>query len=176
MDPSVSANKPLVVIGSGLAAYTVIREFRQFNTEQAILLITKEAGDFYSKPMLSTAFASNKHPSQLISAPREKMAKQLGLQVHAHAEVTKIDTDASTVEIRHASGETGSLQYAQLVLAIGADPISLNLAGDAADFGGCRHFRIEGFNLAGAAMHEQEHNRLVAEKAGAGAGRILGRH
>jgi NAD(P)H-nitrite reductase large subunit len=56
----VPVTHPITIIGSGLAAYTVIREIRKINTEVGIVLITREPGYFYSKPMLSTAFTSKK--------------------------------------------------------------------------------------------------------------------
>jgi len=50
-------SQPIVIIGSGLAGYTVIRELRKMDKDVPITLITREPGYFYSKPMLSTAFA-----------------------------------------------------------------------------------------------------------------------
>ena len=132
MNQSFSANKPIVVIGSGLAAYTVIREFRKLNTEQPIVLITREAGDFYSKPMLSTAFASKKEAAQLISTLKEKMEAQLGINILSHTQVTKINSELNTVETVNASNELASLEYAHLILAMGADPIALKIEGDGA--------------------------------------------
>ena len=83
-------NKPIVMIGSGLAAYTLIREYRKLNTEQAITVVTQESGDFYSKPMLSTAFASKKDAQQLISTNAAKMMEQLNIQIHSYSNVSAI--------------------------------------------------------------------------------------
>ena len=55
-----------VIIGSGLAGYTLIRELRKLDKTIPITLITREPGYFYSKPMLSTAFANKKGAAQLI--------------------------------------------------------------------------------------------------------------
>ncbi len=132
MTQSANTHKPVVVIGSGLAAYTVIREFRKLNTAQPVLFITKEAGDFYSKPMLSTAFASKKNAAQLISTPKEKMEAQLDIRIISHAQVTKIHRDSNSIEFLHASGESAVQTYDQLILAVGADAVSLNIAGDGA--------------------------------------------
>ncbi|WP_197711887.1 FAD-dependent oxidoreductase [Polynucleobacter necessarius] len=71
------ATSSIVIIGSGLAGYTVIREIRKLNKEIPITLVTKEPGYFYSKPMLSTALASKKDASQLITTPADGMASQL---------------------------------------------------------------------------------------------------
>jgi rubredoxin---NAD+ reductase len=126
-------NKPIVIIGSGLAAYTLIREYRKLNTEQAITVITQENGDFYSKPMLSTAFASKKDAAQLISSSAEKMAEQLNFMIYAHTTVDEIDASKQTLSVRDVNNQQLALEYSKLVLALGADQIRLNLEGNAAD-------------------------------------------
>lgn len=88
---TIDHQKPIVMIGSGLAAYTLIREYRKLNTEQAITVVTQESGDFYSKPMLSTAFASKKDAQQLISTSAAKMMEQLNIQIHSYSNVSAID-------------------------------------------------------------------------------------
>ena len=45
----------LVIIGTGLAGYTLAREFRRRDQETELLLITRDDGGSYSKPMLSNA-------------------------------------------------------------------------------------------------------------------------
>lgn len=127
-----SQHNAIVIIGSGLAAYTLIREYRKLNTEQAITLITNETGDFYSKPMLSTAFASKKEALQLISTSAEKMKEQLNIQIHAQTCVSKIDPSSQSVLAIDQSGNEFAVKYSKLVLALGADQIHLDMGGDAA--------------------------------------------
>lgn len=126
-------NKSIVIIGSGLAAYTLIREYRKLNTEQCITLVTQENGDFYSKPMLSTAFASKKDAAQLVSSSAEKMAEQLNLVIHMRTTVDAIDASQQSLFIRDANNRQSTLGYSKLVLALGADQIRLNVKGNAAD-------------------------------------------
>lgn len=125
--------KPIVIIGSGLAAYTLIREYRKLNTEQPITLLTQENGDFYSKPMLSTAFASKKNPAQLVSNSAEKMAEQLHIVIHAHSTVDEIDASQQMLTVHDVNHQRSTLKYSKLVLALGADQIRLNVEGNAAD-------------------------------------------
>jgi rubredoxin-NAD+ reductase len=54
------SSSAIIIIGSGLAGYTLVREIRKIDKVIPITLITREPGYFYSKPMLSTAFASKK--------------------------------------------------------------------------------------------------------------------
>lgn len=133
MNTTHHQNKPIVIIGSGLAAYTLIREYRKLNAEQAITVITQESGDFYSKPMLSTAFASKKDAQQLISSSAAKMMEQLNIQIHSHSKVLKIDGSDQSLSFQSADGKEHVLQYSKLVLALGADQIHIDLAGDGAD-------------------------------------------
>jgi rubredoxin-NAD+ reductase len=126
-------NKPIVMIGSGLAAYTLIREYRKLNTEQAITVVTQESGDFYSKPMLSTAFASKKDARQLISTSAAKMMEQLNIQIHSYSNVSAIDPSNHSILLQIPDNKEHVLQYSKLVLALGADQIRLDIAGDATD-------------------------------------------
>ena len=68
------SSSAIIIIGSGLAGYTLVREIRKIDKAIPITLITREPGYFYSKPMLSTAFASKKEAAQLISTATEAMA------------------------------------------------------------------------------------------------------
>jgi len=118
----------IVIIGSGLAGFTVIREIRKLDKAIPITLITREPGYFYSKPMLSTALASKKELEQLISTPQDGIAAQLELTIMSETEVSGIDADLQTV-----ATNKGTLSYGKLVLALGADQIRLPLQGNAAN-------------------------------------------
>ena len=128
MSEHQNQSQPIVIIGSGLAGYTVIRELRKMDKDAPITLITREPGYFYSKPMLSTAFANNKLAEQLISSSSEAMATQLNLTVLGNTDVHSIDAQA---RLLHTSN--GEVAYSKLVLALGADQIQLQLKGTAAD-------------------------------------------
>jgi len=123
-NPTPSA---IVIIGSGLAGYTLIREIRKLDKEVPITLVTREPGYFYSKPMLSTALASKKEPENLISTSSENMATQLNINILSQTDVNAIDTNQQMIVTTK-----GNLSYGKLVLALGADQIRIPLQGDAA--------------------------------------------
>ncbi len=128
MDHHHQQSQPaIVIIGSGLAGFTVVREIRKLDKAAPITLITREPGYFYSKPMLSTALASKKESSQLISTTSENMAAQLEITIMGNTDVHAIDTDAQTI-----STSKGELPYGKLVMALGADQIRIPLKGNAA--------------------------------------------
>ena len=118
----------IVILGTGLAGYSVAREFRKLGKATPLVLLTRDGGGFYSKPMLSNAIAQGKEAASLVTSTAEQMRAQLGAEIRPGVEVAAIDATSRTVRL--ASGET--LPYAKLVLAPGADPIRIPLAGDAA--------------------------------------------
>jgi rubredoxin---NAD+ reductase len=119
---------PITFIGTGLASYTVAREFRKLDKESPLRIITQDDGHFYSKPMLSNAFAQKKTPESLVTMPVTKMAEQLNAEIITHTTVTQIQPDQHLV-----SAGDKNFEYSQLVLAYGAEQIRIPLEGDAAD-------------------------------------------
>ncbi|HEX4843991.1 MAG TPA: FAD-dependent oxidoreductase [Limnobacter sp.] len=115
------------IIGSGVAAWTLVRELRKADPEHTIRLVTADNGDFYSKPMLSNALASGKTAETLVMTPAAKFAEQQNVELHASTTVTSIDIANNTV---HTSA--GTFVYGNLVLALGADTIKLPLQGNGA--------------------------------------------
>lgn len=118
---------PIILIGAGLAGWTTAREFRKLDPTTPLLLITADSGDFYAKPSLSNALAQGRGPAQLVSTPAAKMAASLNVTLQAQTRVLAIDPANRVINTSH-----GTFSYRQLVLATGAQPIRLPLAGDAA--------------------------------------------
>ena len=119
---------PILILGTGLAGYTVAREFRKLDKAAPLVLLTRDGGGFYSKPMLSNAIAQGKEAAALVTQSAEQMATQLNATVRTRVDVESIDAAAHVVRL--AGGE--SIPYSKLVLAPGADPIRIPLGGDAA--------------------------------------------
>jgi len=121
---------PVVILGTGLAGFTLAREFRKLDKETPLVLVSRDHGGFYSKPMLSNALAGNKTPASLVMKDSDKMTAELGAAtIHKGRTVARIDTAAQVVELD--GGER--IAYRDLVFAVGADPIRLPIEGDAAD-------------------------------------------
>jgi rubredoxin-NAD+ reductase len=122
------ANAPVIVIGTGLAGYNLVKEFRKQNTETPVLMITADDGRNYSKPMLSTGFTKGKTATDLAMADAGKMAEQLNVTIRTNTRVTGINAEAHTILI----GEE-PIEYSKLVLAWGAEPVAVRIEGDAGD-------------------------------------------
>src|SRR3546814_17033520 len=73
----------IVVVGSGLAGYGVLRELRKLAPDARLTLVTLDDGHFYSKPALSTALAKGKVADTLVPTPAAKSVAQRRLVLRA---------------------------------------------------------------------------------------------
>ena len=119
--------KPIVIVGSGLAGYTLLKEIRKRDAAVPVTLVTADDGAFYSKPNLSNALTAGKTAAALASASAEKMADSQNATVLARTRVTAIDTQA-----RRIRTDGGEIEYSKLILALGADPFPHGLSGSGA--------------------------------------------
>lgn len=119
---------PLIIIGTGIAAYTLAREFRKLDKETPLVLVTADDGRSYPKPMLSNALTKGKTADQIAMFDAKTMAKTLDAEIITHCLVNKIDTEQQTILINDEQKH-----YKQLVFAVGACPIRLQLQGDATE-------------------------------------------
>ncbi|MBS3805785.1 MAG: FAD-dependent oxidoreductase [Oleiphilaceae bacterium] len=157
----MSIQAPIVIVGTGLSGYSLVRELRKQDKKVPVVLVTADDGTSYSKPMLSTGFTKGKTAGDLAQATASAMAEQLDFDIRTHAVLTGIDTAAHELRI----GEE-RLAYSKLVLAWGADVVKLDIPGDAqgrffsindlADYrtfrealGGCRRVAVMGAGLIG---------------------------
>jgi len=147
-------SKAVIIIGSGLAGYMFAKEFRKLDTQTPLKIITQHAGNFYSKPLLSTALAQNKDVEALITSTPEQMAEQLNAEILTFTSVQKINVQDKEVtysplpntgdpQIRSPRGGScpegtegglscGSvIQYRDCILACGSTPITPQWQGDA---------------------------------------------
>lgn len=123
---------PIIIIGSGMAGYTVAREFRKLSPEQELVMICADDAVNYAKPTLSNAFAGNKAPEQIALGDAAKMATQLNMRIEAATWVKEINAESHEITLEK-NGETITQPYSKLVLAVGANPIRLAIAGDGSD-------------------------------------------
>lgn len=123
---------PIIIIGSGMAGYTVAREFRKLSPEQELVMVCADDAVNYAKPTLSNAFAGNKAPEQIALGDATKMATQLNMRIEAETWVKAINAESHEITLEK-NGETITQPYSKLVLAVGANPIRLAIAGDGSD-------------------------------------------
>jgi len=122
--------RPLIILGTGLAGYTLAREYRKLNAERELVLISQDDGRSYSKPMLSNGLSKGKTADAIAMASATDMATQLKATVHSHVSVIAIDRVAQTLTVKAADGVSQTLAYGDLVLAVGADVFRPPLGGN----------------------------------------------
>ena len=114
--------QPVIIIGSGMAGYTLARELRKLTTSLPIVMVCQDSGDSYAKPTLSNAYAQNKLADSIANASAAKMAETLNLTLLNFHQVTDINADEQFIVVRslvNQDSET-TLAYRDLVLATGA--------------------------------------------------------
>lgn len=126
---AASATGPLVIVGAGLAAYTLAREWRKLDAETPLTIVTADDGAAYSKPMLSNAFSKGQSAQDLIQQTPVEVAQRLQAKLITHTEVTHLDLQTQSLHL----SEGAPIGWQRLVLATGATPLKAPVEGDAVD-------------------------------------------
>ena len=116
-DLSKQTKQQIVIIGAGLAGWTVVDAIRALNKEVGITLIAADKGHRYHKPMLSAAFSQRKSAEDLIRFKAQEAADKAGIELLSNTTVLSIDAENRKIVL--SEGEIG---YDKLVMAIGAVP------------------------------------------------------
>ncbi|WP_296282134.1 FAD-dependent oxidoreductase [uncultured Acinetobacter sp.] len=124
--------QPIIIIGSGMAGYTLAREFRKLDAEQELVMICADDAVNYAKPTLSNALVGKKAPEQIGLSDAEKMSTQLNMRIEKDTWVKSIDANQHQL-VLEKQGQTSTQGYSKLILAVGANPIRLAIAGDGSD-------------------------------------------
>ena len=119
---------PIIVIGTGLAGFNLVKELRKLDQDTPVVMLTADDGRNYSKPMLSTGFTKNKTADELAMAQPEQTAEQLKADIRTGVTVTGIDRAAREVLLGDER-----LKYSKLVLAWGAEVFQPPVQGDGLD-------------------------------------------
>lgn len=117
----------VVVVGAGIAAWSVAEEIRKQDADTPVLLVTACEGASYPKPALSTALAHGKSADDLVDLDATSKAAELSVDIRTETRVIKLDTGKKKL-----TTSKGSIQYGKLVLAMGAHQRELPVSGSAA--------------------------------------------
>lgn len=117
--------EPIVIIGSGHAGYQLAAALREQSPNLSITVFTADDGAFYSKPALSNALALGKTSGELVRETALEWEKRLNIRIYPHTRVEKIDRANQKIHTN-----IGIYDYGKLVLATGATPIVVPIAGD----------------------------------------------
>lgn len=121
-------NKHIVIIGSGFAAYQLVKSLRKQNELTPITVITADNGDDYSKPDLSHVFSQQQTANDLIKQTADDFARSNNITLMPNTRVKAID---STKQVVHFNDQC--IGYSDLVLATGATSFVPPLSGNGTD-------------------------------------------
>ncbi|WP_372379325.1 NADH:flavorubredoxin reductase NorW [Vibrio natriegens] len=117
--------KPIVIIGSGFAAYQLIKTVRRMDAHIPIQVFTAEDGAEYNKPDLSHVFSRKQTASDLVVKPGDVFAKEHNIELFANTKVEKVDVYTQQLT---ANGQV--YPYGKLVFATGAKAFVPRMNGD----------------------------------------------
>jgi len=124
----VGGEDAVVIVGSGIAGWTVAERLRARDPERAITLICADDGCVYPKPALSMAIGQGRSADDLVEQSGSDKAAELGVTLQANTRVMGI----KPADKRLMTAK-GNVKYGQLVLALGASQRRRAFDGEAAD-------------------------------------------
>ena len=145
------------IVGAGAAGNSAAEELRQLGFEGDITLIDRDAQVPYDRPNLSKDYLAGKAPEEWIPLHPPTYYEQLRVGLLLGRTVTGLD--AASRRLTLDDGTTR--QFGALVLATGAEPVRLALAGD----GGPRVHYLRSL---------QDSRAIIAAAEGAGRAVVLG--
>ncbi|MDR9829241.1 NADH:flavorubredoxin reductase NorW [Vibrio sp. FNV 38] len=152
---------PVVIVGSGFAAYQLVKTLRRMSSELAIQVITSDSGDVYNKPDLSHVFSRQQSAQDLVTQSAQDFAEKNQIALASHTQVTAIDTQK-----QHVMAGSKVYSYSKLVLATGAKSFIPPMKGNALD-------RVRTLNSLVEYQHGQT-QFMVAERIMLVGGGIIG--
>ena len=118
------AAAPIVIIGAGAAGHAAMEMLRHEGYDGQLVVIDPDEDAPYDRPNVSKDYLAGTAPEEWMPLRPQSYYGELGVQRIADS-VTGIDTEAHTVAL--ANGST--LSFAQLLIATGAAPVRLPIAG-----------------------------------------------
>lgn len=112
---------PLVIIGTGLAGYALLRALRHVDHRREICMIGADAASAWSRGQLHDGLARGREAGELVLATAEQMAHRFGATILPHRRVLAIDRERKIV--RTDGGEQPERAWSQLVIATGAEAL-----------------------------------------------------
>ncbi|ROV62175.1 NADH:flavorubredoxin reductase NorW [Vibrio ponticus] len=117
---------PIVIIGSGFAAYQLVKSVRRLDASSPIQVFTADDGAEYNKPDLSHVFSKQQTARDLVVKTAQEFAQQHNIELFSHSLVERVDTQTQQIVVNGCT-----YPYAKLVFATGAQAFVPPMLGDA---------------------------------------------
>lgn len=109
------SDRPICIVGAGVAAMALMQELRRRDTKVPITVIAMDAGHYSYRPNFSAAMARNLSPNDLVTESAQIWSKRLGIQLLEFTRVIGIDTEARILQTT-----SSTIPYRDLVIATGS--------------------------------------------------------
>ncbi|HBV75649.1 MULTISPECIES: NADH:flavorubredoxin reductase NorW [Vibrio] len=149
-------NNPIMIIGSGFAAYQLVKALRRSDKQTPITVITADDGHDYNKPDLSHVFTNKHNADALIRQAADSFAQDNDITIYTQTKVETIDRHAQNVTT--TKGDV--LSYSKLVLATGASTFIPAMNGSAVKEVITLNSRIE-YQAAQHKLDQAEHVLII---------------
>lgn len=149
-------SNPIMIIGSGFAAYQLVKALRRSDKQTLITVITTDDGHDYNKPDLSHVFTNKHMADALIRQTADNFAQDNEITIYTQTKVEMVDRHAQNVTT--TKGDV--LSYSKLVLATGASTFIPAMNGSAAKEVITLNSRIE-YQAAQHKLDQAEHVLII---------------
>lgn len=149
-------SNPIMIIGSGFAAYQLVKALRRSDKQTLITVITTDDGHDYNKPDLSHVFTNKHNADALIRQTADNFAQDNEITIYTQTKVEMVDRHAQNVTT--TKGDV--LSYSKLVLATGASTFIPAMNGSAAKEVITLNSRIE-YQAAQHKLDQAEHVLII---------------
>ncbi len=115
-----------LIVGGGIAGTTASQSIRQNDTDGSIAIISNEPHYLYSRTLLSKpVFFLDKIPAENIFIKKEDWYIQNKIDILKSVSAVDLNTEKQIVRLSN----NDEIQYEKLLIAIGSDPVNLNIEG-----------------------------------------------
>jgi NADPH-dependent 2,4-dienoyl-CoA reductase/sulfur reductase-like enzyme/nitrite reductase/ring-hydroxylating ferredoxin subunit len=124
-DPPAAGPASIVIAGGGAAAIAAADVLRREGYRNAITMVSADADAPYDRPNLSKDYLAGKAPEDWMPLRDEQYYADQGIRLMLKTRLTALDTARRSVALDDGT----SLSYGALLIATGADPVRLKVAG-----------------------------------------------
>jgi len=115
----------VVIVGGGAAGFAAAEMLRRHGYQNAITMLSSDDAPPVDRPNLSKDYLAGSAPEDWVPLRGDDFYKENNIDLRLKTEVGKIDVKGSAVVLRDGS----SVPYDRLLLATGASPVRLEIAG-----------------------------------------------
>ena len=115
----------IVIIGGGAAAFAACEQLRRVQYQGSIVMLSNDDVPPVDRPNLSKDYLAGSAPEDWVPLRPTSFYSDNGVELHLRANVTSINTRLREV----ALAEGGKIHYDRLLVATGAEPVRLSIAG-----------------------------------------------